>query len=189
MTANTETTTRPARRARRFGRAAAILSLALVGGGSLALAIGEAVAPDAVEQLYGDAVVTVYEAGQAITGTPATVTLGLTGERSLLDRCDGTFSRIISYEAAGTMQPTWAAHNGCSGDAILPLEVGDTLVIAGGDAPGLYEVVDSRKTGKAWTTIGEIEGMRGTFLLQTCLYGRPYMLFLGVERIGDAMAR
>jgi len=159
----------------------------MIAAGAAVLTLSAA-APQEVERVYGDVVVITHQAAATVTGTPTTITLGAEGSPRTLDRCDGTFTRILSYEQTSGVLPTWAAHNGCGGDAILPMQLGDTLVIEGGEAPGLYQVVDTRQASKVWAAVSELEGMSGDFLLQTCFYGRPHMLFLGVERIGDPTA-
>jgi len=131
-------------------------------------------------------VIAVRQASDAVTGAEPTVRLGAEGDERFLDRCDGTFTRILAYEQSPGILPTWAAHNGCDGDVILPLVVGDEIVIDDGEGLGRYRVIDSRNTSKVWAAVSELEGMSGDFVLQTCLYGRPYMLFLGVERVDDA---
>lgn len=164
---------------RRILTAAATL---LMGGGAAVMTASQ-LAPQEVERVYGAVVIAAHQAAQAVSGEPTTITLGAEGSPSTLDRCDGTFTRILAYEETGGVLPTWAAHNGCDGDAILPLQLGDTVNIEGGEVPGLYRVVDTRQTAKHWASVSELEGMTGDFVLQTCFYGRPHMLFLGVERV------
>lgn len=181
--------TKYSRRSTRRGRVwrwvGTTFSIVLIVAGAAAVTFTVA-APQESERLSGEVVIAAHQVADAVTGAPSTVSLGAEGTPRTLDRCDGTFTRILAYEETSGVLPTWAAHNGCDGDVILPLQLGDTLMIEGGDAPGLYEVVDSRQTAKQWAAVSELEGMHGDFVLQTCFYGRPHMLFLGVERVADA---
>ena len=110
-----------------------------------------------------------------------TVTIGAKGGKALLDACDGTFPRIIAYELSGA-PPTYAAHNNCKGDVILPAEVGDLIAITN---LGMYQVRDLRVVPKLWSTTDDLLGLEGELLLQTCYYGENRMKFLALVPVQD----
>lgn len=105
------------------------------------------------------------------------IRLGAKGDKVLLDRCDGSFVQMTSYETEG-LQPVYAAHNICRGETILPLSEGDLVEVEG---RGIYTVSDERHTKKSWSTTDDILGMTGDFLLQTCFYGRDTMKFVALS--------
>ena len=137
-------------------------------------------APQKAEQAYGEVTTLLNEAGTAISGEPPVITLGADGNESTMDRCDGTFTHMVEYDDVAGLQPLWAAHNKCRGDVILGWQVGQTVKVEGGSAPGLYMVVD-RKVELRGVTAGELRGMAGDFILQSCFYGSKDMLFLGLS--------
>lgn len=166
-----------------------ILGAVLIVSG-LAIGAGALFAPEATERIYGDAKVTVQGLGrdvaaaaeEATTGERSypQISLGASGTAEDLDRCDGTFTEMKSYEREG-VPPVWAAHNNCGGDIILPWEVGTELQIAG--SPTVYRVVDIRFTSKVWSSTADLVGLSGELALQTCFYGEDRMKFIGLQPV------
>lgn len=174
---------------RRVGRiVAAVVGAALMVGGGVVVA-GVVFAPQAVEKTYGDvktAVVSSIEGvREEVLGDLPTVRLGVSGHIAELDRCDGTFTHMASYEHAD-VPPIWAAHNMCAGDVLLAWEVGQRVMVEGDDQ--VYAVVDIRETPKTWATIDDLIGLRGSFVLQSCFYGEDRMKFVGLAPIETAAA-
>lgn len=138
-------------------------------------------APDAVERVAGGIRVTVGEQMRRVL-TPdrlPEVRLGGEGGMRELDRCDGSFTEMVSYRRDG-VPPLFAAHNNCGGDVILGWDVGQRVAVAGSDV--VYEVVEERHTPK-WSDVDRIVGMSGVFLLQTCFYGENRMRFLALTPV------
>ena len=156
--------------------------LLLAAGGTLG--VGNVFAPQTVERTYGtmktttDAVIDTTR--ERVTGELPTVRLGVSGGIPELDRCDGTFTEMKSYEH-DDVPPVWAAHNNCDGDAILPWETGQNIRIEGSDQ--VYEVVDIRYTSKIWATTHDLVGLGGDLALQTCFYGEDRMKFIGLRAV------
>ncbi len=157
----------------------------MLGSGG-ALLFGLLVAPGSMEYGYGQLKTsvtgTVNQARESISGDLPSVRLGTSGGVSELDRCDGTFTEMKSYERDG-VPPVWAAHNNCSGDAMLPWELGQRVQIEGDDR--VFEVVDVRDTPKTWATTEDLLGLGGEFALQTCFYGEDRMKFVGLAVVSD----
>lgn len=157
----------------------------MLGSGG-ALLFGLLVAPGSMEYGYGQLKTsvtgTVSQARESISGDLPSVRLGTSGGVSELDRCDGTFTEMKSYERDG-VPPVWAAHNNCSGDAMLPWELGQRVQIEGDDR--VFEVVDVRDTPKTWATTEDLLGLGGEFALQTCFYGEDRMKFVGLAVVSD----
>lgn len=162
----------------------------LVAGG-LVLATGVAVAPEATEKIYGEAKTQVQELSreslgvveQTVTGQKSypQIQLGVSGTIRELDRCDGTFTEMSSYEREG-IPPVWAAHNNCGGDIILPWDVGTEVQLAGD--PTVYSIVDIRYTSKVWSSTDDLVGLQGELALQSCFYGEDRMKFIGLQPVG-----
>ncbi|MGO1852752.1 MAG: hypothetical protein ACTH0V_05015 [Microbacteriaceae bacterium] len=169
-----------ASRPRRGRRAASIIGGLLITAG-LAIIAGLIFAPQALEQAYGNVRTTVISAADDLRGTLPTIRLGATGGIPDLDRCDGTFTEMTSYEHDG-VPPVWAAHNNCQGDVILPLELGQQVQVEGDNR--IYEVVDIRPTPKVWATTDDLVGLNGELALQTCFYGEDRMRFVALESVG-----
>lgn len=166
--------------------------LLLAGAGLLA---GAFLAPNEVQRVYGAVKVKVDETVQTVkvkvgetvqTDQEDTfevlpeVALGVSGGIPELDRCDGTFTEMLSYEHAG-VPPVWAAHNNCGGDVLLPWDVGQRLRFAGSEQ--VYEVVDVRTVPKTWSTTADLVGLGGDLALQTCFYGEDRMKFIGLTPV------
>lgn len=168
--------TRPSKRRRALSAlAGAITTL------GLALLVATIVAPSEVERVYGETKVAIATVQTQASGALPHVALGVSGDERELDRCDGTFTEMARYQQPGTV-PTWAAHNNCGGDVILPWEVGQQLSIDG----TTYVVVDIRMLPKRVATSEDLLGMPGELTLQTCLYGQQMMKFVGVKKVTAA---
>lgn len=163
-------------------------AVTLIGCGLVVVGIGIGglglVAPTAVERVYGEAKQGVTELHAAITGELPRVSLGVSGGVAELDRCDGTFTEMKSYEGTGRVPPVWAAHNACGGDVTLPWQIGQLVTIDGsGD---IYEVVEVRDTAKRWVTTEALLDLKGDLALQTCYYGEERMKFVGLALVDTA---
>lgn len=175
----------PRRRARSRGRALGrvrmLLGVVLLIAGGV-IVFGSFKAPETVDRAYGEAKTVIQDhtnqVREEVLGELPTVKLGATGGMKQLDRCDGTFTEMRSYEH-DKVPPVWAAHNNCSGDVILPWELGQRIRLDGSDR--VYVVVDVRNTGKTWATIDDLVGLGGEFALQTCYYGEDRMKFIGIS--------
>lgn len=136
--------------------------------------------PDEAEKITGDIRVATGQAVMKAKGQKhPVVRLGVRGGQYELNRCDGTFIEMASYETEG-LQPVYAAHNNCKGEVILPLEVGDIIEIEG---EGEYTISEERHTKKTWSTTDEILGMEGDFILQSCYYGEDRMKFISMTPV------
>lgn len=173
-------------RGRRIGAASALLGGGLLVGGA-ALLTAVLVAPQHVELAYGEMKTVVTGAAdgvrEEVLDELPTVHLGATGGVAELDRCDGTFTEMTSYEH-DDVPAVWAAHNNCSGDVLLPWEEGQKIRVEGSDE--VYRVVDIRDTPKTWATIDDIVGLDGSLALQTCFYGEDRMKFVGLEPVDES---
>lgn len=103
------------------------------------------------------------------------------GQREL-DACTGGFTEMLDQEDLDE-KTLLSAHNNCRGDVILPIVVGDRVVI---ENRGVFEVIDSRDTRKKATS-DEISDMNGEILLQTCYYREDRMKFLALTPISDSL--
>ena len=163
----------------------ALGGLLIVGGG--ALLAGILLQPEAVEKVYGETKTkvqdTVASVQQNVFDELPTVTIGATGGIAEVDRCDGTFTIMTSYEGEGIPE-TAAAHNNCGGDVLLPWDEGQQIQIEGRDE--VYEVIDIRYTSKIWASTDDLVGLQGDLALQTCFYGEDRMKFVGLEVVDDA---
>lgn len=176
-------------RGRFLRRASLALGVTLILFGATTL-VGLAIAPQAVEGAYGAAKIGVEQITrsassklqEAATGEKSyeQVMLGVSGSIRELNRCDGTFTEMKSYERDG-VPPVWAAHNNCGGDIILPWEIGTELQLAGDST--VYEVVDIRYTSKIWSSTDDLVGLQGSFALQSCFYGEDRMKFVGLRPV------
>lgn len=199
LTAEIPITRKEARRARsrRRRRGATARVVVIVGGATAALAAAAlsviVFAPQSVERAQARVTENVQAAANDVaawSGVPAadllpTLTLGAHGPAELLDACDGTFTQLSSYETQPGLQPVYAAHNGCQGGVILPLQLGDEVRVQSqsGDTK-TYAVVDLRDVDKHTSTTADVTGMQGTLLTQTCYWGEPVMRFVGLAPVG-----
>jgi hypothetical protein len=155
--------------------------LLLAGAGILAMYF---LAPQQTERVYGDLKTSVIQGVDDVRADVfdelPVVRLGATGGIPELDRCDGTFTEMASYEREG-VPPVWAAHNNCGGDVALPWEIGQEIRIEGRDE--VYEIVDIRETSKIWSSTSDLVGLGGDLALQTCYYGEDRMKFLGLAPV------
>lgn len=136
--------------------------------------------PDEAEKVAGEARIATGQAVMKAKGQKhPIVSLGVKGGKRELDRCDGTFIEMGSYETEG-LQPVYAAHNNCKGDVILPLNTGDIVEVKG---RGLHTITDIRYTKKTWSTTDDIMDMTGDFIVQSCFYGENRMKFMGLTPV------
>lgn len=138
-------------------------------------------APEMTERVYGELKSTAMNTYTSITNELPSVTLGDPGGERELDQCSGDFTEMVDYRRDGVPQ-TFAAHNNCGGDAILPWELGQRFTAAG----VTYEIVDIRTLPKRIATANDLVGLGGEIALQTCYYGQPRMKFVGAVRVADA---
>jgi len=186
----TDAPTRAAgRRATRRRRLARLATLGAIVG--VVLGVGTittlTVFPEQSEQLYGAVQRDVGQFRNDVLHELPAVELGASGGTSELDRCDHTFTEMLSYETDG-VPPVWAAHNNCGGDVVLPWEIGQQVEVAHDGTTELYVVVDIRVTPKTWATTDDLIGITGDFALQSCFYGENRMRFVGLARAADAAA-
>ncbi|NLC97717.1 MAG: hypothetical protein GX678_01380 [Actinomycetales bacterium] len=154
--------------------------LILVGIGTIGVTV---LFPDRAEKTVGQVRIATGQVVMKVSGQKyPRVTLGPQGNKAALDRCDGSFIEMGAYHLEG-LQPVYAAHNACKGEAILPLRVGDLVEVTD---RGLYEIVDQRDLKKTWSTTDQLLGMQGDFILQTCYYGENRMKFIALAPAEDA---
>lgn len=177
------TAIRPRRRRRAWRVIGGILAFVLITAG-IGIAGLSMFAPQTAERLYGEirtqAVTVVDDVRAEVLKEYPAVTLGATGGRAELDRCDGTFTEVVSYQRDG-VPPVWAAHNNCGGDTILAWQLGDQVKLEGDET--VYEVVDVRTTSKTWSSTDDLVGLGGDLALQTCFYGEDRMKFVGLSPV------
>lgn len=163
-------------RARRTAVTTAGVALSVAGA---ILGVTAVAAPDVVERGYG--VVQIAAAQVVNRVTVPEVRLGARGGQRELDRFDGTFTEMTSYEREG-VPPVWAAHNNAGGDAVLPLAVGQWVRVVDPSGEGVeYRVVDVRVTPKHGVTSADLDGLSGDLVLQSCFFGEARMRFVGLE--------
>lgn len=158
-------------------------SILLVGVGAVLLAASVMV-PDLVDKVTGDVKVSVLKhLGQVFAPDDLpSIRLGAEGGMVELDRCDGSFTEMVSYRIDDVL-PLFAAHNDCGGDVILGWDLGQRVMVDGSDV--VYEVVEERHTPK-WSDVEELAGMSGEFMVQTCFYGENRMRFLSLAPVDPA---
>lgn len=105
------------------------------------------------------------------------------GGEEALDACTGGFTKMDQDGMEG--KTIIAAHNNCGGDILLPIVVGDQVVIEG---QGTYRVAETRDTEKSIYPSAIVD-MKGEILVQTCYYGVQKMKFLALEPVGDTQAQ
>jgi len=182
---DTATPDRPLKRRRRppLRTLAAVLALTLT---TIGLALGATVLlwPDEVQETYGHVQLAVGEWRAHAAHEVPSATLGASGGKSVLNRCDGTFTEMTAYERDG-VPPVWAAHNDCGGDIVLPLAIGDEIDLVHDGSTERYRIIDIRETPKVWVTTEALIGLKGELALQSCFYGGTDvpMKFLGLERV------
>lgn len=150
----------------------------------VATVAGTALFPEEAERAYGIVQRDVGAFRVGVLGEVPEAHLGASGGIAELDRCDGTFTEMLSYEHEG-VPPIWAAHNNCGGDVALPWEVGQQVRIIQAGVEQMYVVTDVRITPKTWVTIDALVGLGGDFGLQTCFYGENRMKFVGLALIDE----
>lgn len=153
------------------------------------LGIGEALGLRDAPIRVGDGAPAVPPDASSATGGVAPngdrvplVVLGETGPESIMDVCDGSFFGMADYQAERSLQPVYAAHNGCGGSAILGLGQGDWIIVFDeANVPRTYEVTEIRDVQRHTSTTADVTGMPGELLLQTCYWGTDLMKFVSLE--------
>ncbi|GAA3659642.1 hypothetical protein [Microbacterium marinilacus] len=160
-----------------------VIGVLLLLAGAAVLAF-QLFAPQQVEHAYGvvktEVTKRVDDVREEVFEELPVVKLGVSGGIPELDRCDGTFTEMLSYEREG-VPPVWAAHNNCGGDVALPWEIGQRIQVEGSD--DVYEIVDIRLTSKIWSSTDDLVGLGGELALQTCFYGVDEMKFIGLTKV------
>lgn len=178
-------------RRRRRQRVSRILTFAAIGGMALgALMVGTITAfPEESERAFGLAQLGIGQFRIDVIHELPAVTLGASGGMTELDRCDGTFTEMLSYRRDG-VPPVWAAHNNCGGDTVLPWKLGQEVAVTRPDgSTEIYAVADVRVTPKTWATTDDLIGLGGDFALQTCFYGENRMRFVGLGPVDATESR
>lgn len=101
------------------------------------------------------------------------------GDREM-DYCADGFTEMIHYKGLNGLRML-AQHNNCGGDIILPIEMGDRVVIEGDQE---YVVTELRDTTKQVDTTA-INNMNGTILLQTCYWRENRMKFVALTPLTE----
>lgn len=112
---------------------------------------------------------------ETIQARQYTIKISNTGGETQMDYCAGGFTNMVEYQGVGN-KTLLSAHNSCGGDIILPIAMGDHVVIEG---QGTYVVTDIRDTPKN-AYIEDVENMNGTILVQTCYYEFNRMKFIAL---------
>lgn len=172
-------TRKPRARRRWLARVLTIGAILGIGLGVATVAV-TAMYPEQAEHVYGAVQRDVGAFRLEVLGEVPEVILGASGGMTELDRCDGTFTEMRSYEH-DDVPPVWAAHNNCGGDVTLPWEIGQQVRVVHAGVEQLYVVTDIRITPKTWATVDDLLGLGGEFGLQTCFYGENRMKFVGLE--------
>ena len=147
----------------------------------LGLIAGTIFFPDEAEKIAGEVRIATGQTIMKAKGQAhPIIRLGVRGGKRELDRCDGSFIEMASYETEG-LQPVFAAHNNCKGEVLLPLKIGELVEVKG---HGLHVITDIRYTKKTWSTTNDIMDMTGDFIVQSCFYGENRMKFIGLTPVG-----
>lgn len=183
-------TSSPTRRRRRpvlTWIAGSLAGLLILGG--VGLSVATTAFPDETTQAYGQVQQAVGKVRVEALHEIPIAKLGASGDKTLLGRCDGTFSQMLTYSTVG-VPPAWAAHNHCGGDIVLPLALGDKVDIVKAGTTTRYVVVDIRETPKVWVTTKRLVGLKGDLALQSCFYGGTDvpMKFVGLVKDTGASA-
>ncbi len=123
--------------------------------------------------------VTPPEGGEPVEVRKYTVTISNTGGEREMDYCAGGFTEMVNY-AGLEGRRLLSAHNNCGGDVILPMEVGDHVIIEGERE---YVITELRDTGKSIDT-SAVNDMNGEVLLQSCYYEGSSMKFAALTPVG-----
>ncbi len=162
-----------------------IVAWSLLFAGASVVTVGS-VAPEKVEAVYGDVVISVKKVAAEISPELPRITLGVEGGARELDWCNGEFIEMVSYRAPSIPQPTYAAHNNCGGDIILSWSVGDKISLSNNGK--IYEVAASTDVAKFGPT-SQLEGLPGEILLQTCYYGQDLMRIISLSEVSSPVER
>jgi hypothetical protein len=152
----------------------------------LALVITTLVAPDQVQQVRGSVRRAIHTVDIKLRHHGvAQVDLGPPGGKPALDDCTGKFIEMIQYRRTTSLQPTYAAHNYCDGDVILPWSEGTVVRVR--DTTGHrrpYRVTDTRNLPKFTSTTEDLLGLSGELVLQTCYWGKPTIHVVALTPVG-----
>lgn len=153
--------------------------------------VSEAVVPEEVQQV-GDAVVgqarsMTRQVTEAVTNDLPHVTLGPEAENEAIDTAPtGVFLEMSSYKVTSSLQPVFAAHNGSGGDIILDWQLGETILVTAADGSQQeMEVTDARDVPQENVTTGDILGMSGSILLQSCYWASDEMRIVALTPAGE----
>lgn len=142
-------------------------------------------APQWTEEFLGNAAAEVQQTSvDAGIIPPPVLILGGDGGQAELDLCNGEWTRMTQYGEGRVPQPVHSAHNGCGGNALLTLEMGETIDIRELDGRVVtYRAVDERRVPQLASTTADIVGMTGTLILQTCYWDDTTMRFVGLTAV------
>lgn len=140
--------------------------------------IGDAVVTEVRKASTPVVEVTPPEGGEPIPVRQYTVSIVNSGGEREMDYCSGGFTEMTEYDGLEGRRLA-SAHNNCGGDIILPMEVGDHVIIEG---QGEFVISETRDTSKSIDT-SAISNMNGTLLLQTCYYKADAMKFVALTPI------
>ncbi len=104
-----------------------------------------------------------------------TVNIANQGGSKEMDYCADGFTEMIYYEGLEG-RTLLSRHNNCGGDIVLPMEVGDHVIIAGDQE---YVITELRDTTKE-TTTAAINNMNGEVILQSCYWHENRMKFVAL---------
>lgn len=99
-----------------------------------------------------------------------------------MDYCASGFTEMIHYEGLNDKR-LLSQHNNCGGDIVLPMELGDHVVIEGDQE---YVITELRDTTKQITTAA-INDMNGDVLLQSCYYKDNKMKFVALTPVNKTV--
>jgi hypothetical protein len=103
------------------------------------------------------------------TGIPS-IYLGDAGGSQRVDACDGTFTRMTSYDEIENLQDWYSAHNGCGGSEILYLEPGSKFNLNRDGVWETWELVEYRRIPQVGSNTSAAAGMSGELIVQTCYW-------------------
>lgn len=104
-----------------------------------------------------------------------TISIANKGGIEEMDDCAAGFTEMIYYEGLEN-KTLLSSHNKCGGDIVLPMEVGDHVIISGDKE---YVITELRDTTKD-TTTSAINNMNGKVILQSCYWHENRMKFVAL---------
>lgn len=115
------------------------------------------------------------ETGNNVTVRQYTVHVSNMGGDPEMDLCADGFTEMTTYT---TLEPKrlLSQHNRCGGDIVLPMLIGDHVII---ENEGEYVITDLKDTPKQ-STVDAIKNMNGDVLLQSCYYEGDKMKFVAL---------